>query len=519
MAPHGVRPAGVRSGGQVCSHPSALLNAFDRYRDRVMFLRDGQPVLRYGEAHEEVFRLARAMADRGLRRGEGVVVLATDTPRTILAQLAAQLIGCYYVRLSALAAPTGQAASFVEAEAQALVFDPLGGVTPSAALVERAPVTLSLGPSPIGEDLLELAAHQSAQPMPARGRDDDIGELVFTSGSTTGRPKLACYTFERLTALTRHWEAAGDRADPEFDVFHDSQPCRLLAFPSLSSVPGTGLVPTLLHGGTIVLAYDFETGDVLKAIERDRVTVATMVPTRLYRLLDHPDLATTDLSSLRLLIYMGAPIAQPRLREALSRLGPILAQSYGQNEARMISVLHPADHVGGQPGLLRSAGKPRHGVEVSVRDGEGDPVAADTVGEVWVRSPYAMNGYWRQPELTARTMTDGWIRTGDLGHADAEGYLYLVDRLRDMAIVGVAVVGLPDDETGEALHAAVVTQPGAAVSEEDLRAVVRAEKTRWHAPRTVAFLDEIPLTPLGKPDKNAVREYLARRLSSGPCAS
>ncbi|MEU8975903.1 AMP-binding protein [Streptomyces monashensis] len=529
-----MRPPYGRSSEHAHSYPWAFLDAFDRYRERVMFLREGRPVLTYGEAYKEVFRLARALAERGLRRGDGVAVLAADTPGTILAQLAAQLIGCYYVRLNVLEAGTKHMTDgFAEADAKALVFDPLSPIPPSADLLERAPLALSLGPSPMGADLLETAARQSPAPMPAHGRDDDPGELVFTSGSTTGRPKLACYTFERLTALTRYWEAPTDRADPELDVFHDSPPCTLLAFPLLTSAPGMGLMPTLLHGGRVVLTHGFDTGDVLKAIERDRVTVARMVPTRLYRLLDHPDLATTDLSSLRSLIYFGAPIAQPRLREALSRLGPILAQSYGLNEARMVSVLHPADHVNGRPEVLRSAGRPRNGVEVTVRDREGNPVPTGSVGELWVRSPYAMNGYWQQPELTSRTVTDGWIRTGDLGHVDQEGYLYLVDRLRDMAFVEgtncytrevedvlsshpavrhVSVVGLPDEETGEALHAAVVGQPGAAVSEEELRALVRAEKSRLHAPRTIVFLDEIPLTPVGKPDKQAVRQYLAQRL-------
>jgi fatty-acyl-CoA synthase len=403
-------------------------------------------------------------------------------------------------------------------------------------VVEKVPLALSLGPSPLGRDLLETAARQSPAPVPAQGSHEDLGELVFTSGSTTGRPKLAGYSFERLTALTRHWETPTDPADPGFAAFTDAQPVRLLAVPSLTSVPGIGLVPTLLHGGTIVLTDGFETGDVLKAIERDRVTVATMVPTRLYRLLEHPDLATTDLSSLRLLIYMGAPIAEPRLREALSQLGPILAQSYGQNEARMISVLHPADHVNGRPELLRSAGRARPGVELTVRDRADTSVSAGTIGEVCVRSPYVMNGYFRQPELTARTVTDGWIRTGDLGYLDAEGYLFLVDRLRDMAIVEghncytrevedvlaahpavrqAMVVALPDEETGEALHAAVVGQPEIVVHEEELRARVRAEKSRWHVPRTIIVLDEIPLTPVGKPDKQALRVYLTEQLGGG----
>ncbi|KUN03349.1 hypothetical protein AQI95_22805 [Streptomyces yokosukanensis] len=530
-------PAGSGSREQEPCHPSAFLRAFDRHRERVMFLREGRPVLTYGEAYDEVFRLARALAELGLRRGDGVAVMATDTPHAVLAQLAAQLLGCYYVRLSVLTPAPGQVAALAEAGVKALVFEPRTPPAPAAEVVRAVPLALSLGPSPLGRNLLETAARQSPAPMPARGRGDDFGELVFTSGSTTGRPRLAGYTFDRLSALCRHWEppaGPADRTDPALAVFTGSPPCRLLAFPSLTSVPGIGLVPTLLHGGTIVLTDGFDTADVLRAVERDRVTVATMVPTRLYRLLDHPDLATTDLSSLRLLVYMGASIAQPRLREALLRLGPILAQSYGQNEARMISVLHPDDHTGGRPELLRSAGRPRPGVEVSIRDDADASVPAGTVGEVWVRSPYTMNGYWRQPELTSRTVTDGWIRTGDLGRLDPDGYLYLVDRLRDMAIVEghncytrevedllaghpevrqVAVVALPDDETGEALHAAVVGRPGAPVPEEELRALVRAEKSPWHVPRTIVAVDGIPLTEVGKPDKRALRRHLAERLA------
>lgn len=508
-----------------------LLAAFGRYADRTLFVHEGKAIT-YGQARAEIFRLARALAECGLKPGDGVAGLNANTPRMVFVHLAAQLIGCYYVGVPLPASTAERARMLAHTRAKALVYESAvdSGQVHELSELSGVETVLSLGPSTTGRDLVELAVRQPTEPLTPLAQDKDVAELVFTGGSSGGKPKAATYTFERIGALSEYWDIAARENTPDYAVYSTGS-CRLLRVLAHIGAPGLSVVPTMLHGGTIVLQEGFDAGTVLRAIERERITSMGLAPAQLYQLLDHPDFDTTETSSLQLIVYFGAPIAPARLKQAVERFGPILFQSYGQSETRMISALYPADHVTGRSELLRSAGRPRTGVEVRIRQG-GTPLGPGQVGEICVRSPYLMNGYWDEPELTERTMGDGWIRTGDAGYQDAEGYLYLVDRLRDMVIVNAsnvhtleiedlltshpdvtqaAVVGLPDERTGEAVHAAVVVRPGSAVDEEDLRVWVRNRGDARQEPQTVVFLDAIPLTRLGKPDKNAIRSELARQ--------
>ena len=507
-----------------------VLEAFDRYESRTLFVHEGKSIT-YGEARAEIFRLARALGACGLRRGDGLAGLNANTPHVMFVHVAAQLIGCYYIGVPLPASTGARSQMLAHTQAKALVYEPALDAAGVRELVAESRVELvfSLGSGTVGRDLLELAAILSADPLVPSACDDDMAELVFTGGSSGGRPKAATYTFGQIGALSQYWDVAALENTPDYAVY-SSESCRLLRCIAHVGAPGLSVVPTILHGGTIVLHEGFDASAVLQAVEQERITAMMLWPSNLYELLDHADLATTDVSSLRLLGYHGAPMVPARLEQALERFGPVLFQSYGQTETRMISALSPADHVAGRPKLLRSAGRPRTGVEIELRR-DGVPVATGEVGEVCVRSPYLMTGYWREPELTEHTMGDGWLRTGDAGYQDADGYLFLVDRLRDMVIIGAsnvytleiedllaghpditqaAVVGLPDERTGEAVHAAVVARAGSTVGGEELRTWVRDHGDARQVPRTVTFLAAIPLTPLGKPDKNAVRANLAK---------
>lgn len=528
----------ARIGTRQCRHLWLLLDAFERHRDRVAFVRDGRPTT-YGEARAEVFRLAQALSAYGLRRGDGVAVLAGNTPATLLAPLAAQLLGCYYTGIAPVLPPQEQARLIEDTQAAVLLFDPATeGGKHAAPLLEqvRIPTVLSLGPSAVGEDLSARAARYPADPVLAQGTDDDLAELVYTSGST-GRPKAAGFTFRGVGALAAYWADESRLPTVESAVFGAAD-CRMLWAGPFIRLSAPTVVPMLLNGGTSYVLDEFEPGEVLRTIERESITVTMMTPTQLYRLLDHPDLPRTDLSSLRLLVYHSAAAAPAKLAQAVRKLGPVLLGSYGQTEAKMIAALGPEDHAAGRqrPELLRSAGRPRRGVEVEIRDEHGRALDAGEIGEVCVRSPLIMDGYWHQPELTAQVIVDGWVQTRDVGYLDQDGYLFLLDRLRDLVIVDgghcytlpiedvltghpaverAAVVGLPDERSGEAIHAAVVLRPHARVTAEVLRALVRERKDAAHEPKTIAFVDDIPLTPAGKPDKNAVRRELARRRDAG----
>ncbi|GIF15825.1 AMP-binding protein [Actinoplanes teichomyceticus] len=513
------------------SHVVSLLDTFAGHGDRVAF-DEGARTLTYAQLPAMVYRLARALSAGGLRRHDGIVALAANRPEMLMVQLAAQLIGCYYAGVPGVLSVDDQRALIADSGARALLYDPAQHAERVAELVGHQPVDilLSLGSGDAGVDLLAAAAGHSADPVPPRGDPADIAELVYTSGST-GRPKAASFTFRQCAALVDFWrrQLAGD--SPEAAVYRAAG-CRVLWSMPFLWLSGPTVLPALTGGAAFVVRNTPAARDVLRAAEQEAVTVLTMPPSRMYRLLDEPYLEHADLSRLELLVYHSSAATPARLREAGERLGPVLLQSYGQTETKMISALDPSEHARPDGELLRSAGRPRPGVEVQVRDDAGTVLGPGEVGEVWVRSPMIMEGYWRAPELTAATKIDGWIRTRDVGRWDADGYLYLVDRLRDVVIVDgitcytreiedvlathpavrrAAVVGRPDDQTGEAVHAFVVLAAGARVDEQELRDLVGARKAAPHVPRTITVVDDIPQTAVGKPDKNALRAELARR--------
>src|SRR2546430_1956029 len=471
-----------------CFYVSSLLSAFLRNADRLAVIHAGGS-LTYAELLDEVFRLARALESRGLGRGDGIAAFEDNTPGTLLINLASRLLGCYFVSLPTYAAPPEQARMLESAEVLALVYEPELSGDRAVELADRraVPAILSLGPGPVGADLLALAADEPGTPFPPRARDTDLGDILFTSGSTGSGPKAAVYTFARLGELTKAWLSFGGRGAASAAAYRDPD-CRLLRFFATTISPGVAIMPTLLNGGTIVLQRKFDAGAVLRAIEEQRITVLALYPSHLYQLLDHPDLTRVDLSTLRLLVYYGAPMSPTRLRQAITAFGPVLCQIYGQSETRILCHLGPEDHRLDRPERLRSIGRPLPGVELQVRTDTG-VAGVGEIGEIYVRTPYRMNYYWREPELTAKTIIDGWTRTTDLGYQDAEGYVYLVDRVRDIVLVNAnncytvdienvltghpavreaVAVGMPDPHTGEALHAAVGRHPHVQVSGSEL---------------------------------------------------
>jgi fatty-acyl-CoA synthase len=253
-----------------------------------------------------------------------------------------------------------------------------------------------------------------------------------------------------------------------------------------------------------------------------------VVPTMLYALLDHPDFGSTDLSSLETVYYGAAAISPTRLAEAIDRMGQIFFQFYGQAECPMaITALRKEDHDVSRPERLASCGRPVPWLDVALLDDECAEVAPGEPGEICVRGPLVMAGYWNKPEQTADALAGGWLHTGDVARADEEGFLTIVDRKKDMIVSGgfnvfprevedvlssdpdvaaVAVIGVPDDKWGEAVKAVVVARPGAEIDEARLIALVKERKGAVHAPKSIDVVDAIPLSPLGKPDKKALRE-------------
>jgi acyl-CoA synthetase (AMP-forming)/AMP-acid ligase II len=375
----------------------------------------------------------------------------------------------------------------------------------------------TFGPADVGEDLTRLANDVTPAPLTAGPHGpDDIAWLLYTGG-TTGVPKAAMLP-ERAIAQMMFSVLAGWDLPSEM---------RYLACAPISHAAGMLTTPTLMRGGTVILQRGFDPGAWLAAVASERATLGLLVPTMIYAVLDHPALARTDLSSLQTIMYGASPMSPARMAEALERIGPVFCQLYGQTEcAGVATSLWRAEHDRHDLHRLTSCGRPIPGVRVSIRDDDGGLVRDGEPGEICLQGPGVMLGYWKQPDLTAAALDGGWLRTGDVAVRDDEGYLYIVDRKKDMIVSGgfnifprevedvltthpavsdVAVIGVPDDKWGEAVKALVVTKPDGRVTADEIIHLVREKKGPVYAPKSVEFLDALPLTPVGKADKKVLR--------------
>lgn len=354
----------------------------------------------------------------------------------------------------------------------------------------------------------------------AEANPADVALQMYTSG-TTGLPKGVQLTHEGYGfALDSVRGFPWGRLGPE-DVVLTPAP-----FFHVNGV--NPVLRTFAAGACVVAPPQFDPGKMLALIEEHRVTRATLAPAMIQACLESPELAARDLSSLQVISYGGSPISERVLAEARRRIGCEFVQMYGLTETTgTVVALPPEDHDPNGSPRMRAAGKALPGCELAILDAEGKPVPVGEIGEIAIRGPSVMKGYWNLPDATAAAMPgDGWFKSGDAGYMDADGYLYVHDRMKDMIITGAenvypaevenailgcpgvadaAVIGVPDDRWGEAVKAVVVLRPGASVEAEELIALVKEAKGSVHAPKSVDFVDEIPVSPLGKADKKALR--------------
>jgi acyl-CoA synthetase (AMP-forming)/AMP-acid ligase II len=293
------------------------------------------------------------------------------------------------------------------------------------------------------------------------------------------------------------------------------------------------MVPScLLKGGRIVIMAGFDPEKVFQAIEKEKVTWTFMVPTMIYAFIDHPARKNYDLSSLSTITYGAAPMSPRRLEEAIEELGPIFLQAYSQMEvANQTTALSKSQHVEAiqknKKKRLSSCGMPILMSQVKIVDDNGNELGINMPGELVTKGPHMMEGYWRRPEETKKTIVDGWLYTGDMAEIDEDGFIYLVDRKKDMIISGgmniysaeveqalsqhsavneVIVIGLPDEKWGEIVCGVVVTAPGQEVSEDELIQFCGPRLSAYKKPKKIEFVDHIPRTTVGKLDKKVVRQ-------------
>ena len=513
---------------QGCSTFAELYrSAFKAFASREALVGSGGGVrMTYRELEQQCHRLVRCFQSLGLQRQDGIAVLATNRPESVATIIASHLMGLVYTPLHPLGSEEDQAFILVDAKVKALVIDLPRHAERGHALARRqlVPHVLTLGPAPYGTDLLAASSGLDGDSdIGLDVRPDDILKIAY-SGGTTGQSK----------GIVHHQRTVVTSALQQLAGWEWPEEVRFLAATPVSHAAGAMILTTFLQGGTVHLLERFTPGGFLQAVAAERITTTFLVPTQIYGLLDSPELSEHDIASLRLVLYGAAPMAPARLRQALGRIGPLFAQVYGQAEAPMtISYLRRDEHDLDRPELLGSCGRSLPGNQVRLLDADHREVPMGEIGELCVRGPLVMSGYLNRPVDTAKAFAGDWLHTGDMARRDADGYLYLVDRAKDMIISGgfnvyssevesclaqhpavalSAVIGVPHEKWGEAVMAVVVVKEGARVDGAELIAFVTARKGVVQAPKAVEFVDALPLTALDKVDKKALRaRYWAGR--------
>lgn len=494
-------------------------------RPGVVALRHDDRALTYAQLDERSNRLAQALLGSGIGRGARVAYLGSSAPEVIELLLAASKIGAVIVPLNWRLSPRELAGVLEDSHAPLLIAD-AGYLQTAEAL--RADASRPLALRVVGcehPDAYEpwLGARDAVDPG-GRGDPSDVIVQMYTSG-TTGVPKGVLTTHRNLAAAAATSSRWGFNPDT----------ISLTPLP-LFHIGGIGWVYCgLWHGATTILVSEFNGAQVLDTLERRRVTNPIFVPTMVQILTAVPGAAERDYSALRSIVYGASPMTTTALRAALRTFGCEMIGLYGLTETTGGVVhLDGSDHDADGPRqhLLRSAGRPYEWVELRIVDlSSGEDLPAHSVGEVWLRAPNVMSGYFNRPVETAAALTaDGWLRTGDGGYLDDEGYLFLTDRVKDMIVSGgenvypieveevlsqhpdvadVAVIGVPDEHWGEAVKALVIGRDGQAPSPADLLAFARARLAGYKLPRSIEVVDDLPRTPTGKVLKRELRERYA----------
>jgi acyl-CoA synthetase (AMP-forming)/AMP-acid ligase II len=362
----------------------------------------------------------------------------------------------------------------------------------------------------------------STRPEVAFEMDDVI--MLSPTGGTTGMPKGVMNTHRSVQTFIAHFTLAC--------AYRDGQrPVNLAAAP-MTHTAGVLAVPCTAQGGTVVVVTKPDPALMLRAIMQHKVTEFFLPPTVIYKLLEVPGIEKVDFSSVKYLMYGAAPMSVEKLKKAIELWGPIMAGGYGQTEAPAgISNLRPDEHfVGGKIASderLSSVGRPNPLIRVELMNDANEILPRGATGEICVRGDLVMKGYYKQPEKTAETIIDGWLHTGDIGHIDADGYLHITDRKKDMIISGgfnvypseveqviwshpavqdCAVIGVPDDKWGEAVKAVVELNAGQTVTAEEIIALCKSKLGSVMAPKSVDFIASLPRSPVGKVLKKDLRK-------------
>ncbi|MGZ4351360.1 MAG: class I adenylate-forming enzyme family protein [Solirubrobacteraceae bacterium] len=472
-----------------------------------------------GELFSRAQRLAAGLAELGIAPGDRVVVCMANCPEVSIAYQALWRAGAVVTPATFLLPAPELRHVIANAEARAVIATPEFIPKVAEAVQGLDHLAFVISTEAAADQVLELSELERADPRPIVARaDDDLAALLYTGG-TTGRAKGVMLSHANLYFSGRQ---AHDAAHVPGVVRHLTTLPLSHAYGLLVTIAGMHTTEQAVN----VLLRWFDPAGFLELIGEHGLQVSAVVPTMLQILLGMP-LEEYDLSSLAWLSSGGAPLAPEVEQEFLRRVPSVtIRQGYGLTESAALISTNPTDGV-----RSGSVGRPVPGTEVEIRDDDGRALPAGEAGEVCARSPGIMQGYWRAPEATSEALKDGWLRTGDIGYLDADGYLYIVDRKKDLIIRGgfnvyprdvedalvqhpavqmAAVVGRPSERHGEEVVAFVSLAPGAETTGEELIDWAREHIGGYKYPREVHVVDAIPLTAVGKVDRKAVRAQVAQ---------
>ncbi|GHD13620.1 3-[(3aS,4S,7aS)-7a-methyl-1,5-dioxo-octahydro-1H-inden-4-yl]propanoyl:CoA ligase [Halioglobus japonicus] len=497
---------------------------------------DGDVTLSYTQLDEARIAAGRAFIAAGLGKGDRIAIWAPNIYQWIIAAIGAQSVGGVLVPLNTRM-KGAEAAYVLQASGAKLLFtvgDFLGVNYPALLQEQALPaleqvVMLDGGDGGVSwEIFLAEGDSVAAQEVAARADEltpDDVLDILFTSG-TTGNPKGVVTCHGQNIRTFENWSATvGLRADDNYLVINPF-------FHSFGYK--AGWLACIIRGAHMLPVKNFDLDAVMAQIARERISMIPGPPTIYQSLLAHPQRADYDLSSLRLAVTGAAPVPVSLVEQMREALGfEVVVTAYGLTESCGVVSICRADDSAER--ISHSSGKAMDGVEMKCVDAAGTTVAAGQEGEIWFRGFNVMRGYLDNPEETAKTVTvDGWLKTGDVGVMDAEGYVRITDRIKDMFIVGgfntypaeienilcgmpgvarAAVIGVPDERMGEVARAYIVREAGADLDEAAVIAWSREQMANYKVPRSVGFLDEFPMNAGGKILKNNLRDLAAKELA------
>lgn len=503
-----------------------LTTAAARWPDKVAFETIDGKTVTFGVFNQRVNALNNAVATLGVKKGARIAILSKNRPEYIEVYGLSKS-GYVVVPLNWRLAANELIKLLQHSQPDVIIVDAshleVAQVLRSAVSCLTSCILLGNGEADGWLSYESLVSSGNTSEPSISAQDDDVLSIIYTSG-TTGNPKGVAMLH---SAALGHVEVASQQLQiTDSDV--------TMAVMPLFHVGGMWyhLFPSFACGSTTLMLSDFEPGTVLRELESKRISNVHLVPTMIGALVDHPDAAKTDLSGLRSLFYAASSIPPSLLHKAMQTFPKCgFVQGYGSTEGGMISVLTALDHrramQQGQERMLTSCGMPYPKRQVRIVDDSGHQVPQGSVGEIEVRSPDLMKGYWLDESATDRVLKDGWLRTGDLGRQDTEGFIYLVDRKNDMVVTGgenvfpteveayffadpdvkdVAVFGIPDPRWVERVVAAVVRKPGSSVTAEELNLRVRKQLAAYKCPKQIFFVDQLPKNAVGKVLRKELRK-------------